>query len=392
MKKYLYQQNLNYEFCIIYNSPFIFSIYDFVKKHLYLYNLKYFDQHSVTLFDIKLLFKNLNIISKNFQYFHWMKIFLILNFLFNICGVSTINHIMSRVELYDKERLTLLINNVKNLHTKRDFFNEMKEYYLGPQVPFICGLYGVRRTGKTTAMLQLINEMNYNEMQQSLFVTIPKQNNEKDLLTCRELFILIKSYFFEKGYKNFFLDEITNTLNFYNSINLFADSLALCGAKIFITGTDSLVIKDSAGRGLLGRIKMINTTFMSYAEWIRLNPKSLIDDFAKNGSILGNAKQIQDILEEDEENSSQYILSAYAENLENSFKQKNFFNVPIEIKQLADTGRLQGAIQRIIENTNLLVIAKVLRKNLNLSVIGSLRQLVNNIQKNLENLDEQKKL
>ena len=177
------------------------------------------------------------------------------------------------------------------------------------------------------------------------------------------------------GKKYFYIDEATRLLDFQRGADVLADVLALCGAKIILSGTDSLCLDDAQKKALLGRADIISTSHITYQEWSAICENNHLDDFAKFGGILGDGKQIQALIGT-EHDCKAYIQSAYANNLLHSIKERRHTNIPQEILDLADENRLEGAIHRVVSNLNHRITAKILRKNTSLSFIGSLRDLI----------------
>ncbi|MBQ7617826.1 MAG: hypothetical protein IJS50_03030 [Desulfovibrio sp.] len=63
-------------------------------------------------------------------------------------------------------------------------------------------------------------------------------------------------------------------------------------------------------------------------------------------------------------------------NMEHFIIDRKSSNVPECVLELAEEHRFEGAVQRVVEDLNHRIIIKTLRKDLSLSAIGSLRDLI----------------
>ncbi len=124
-------------------------------------------------------------------------------------------------------------------------------------------LYGLRRTGKTTLIRQLLAGMTDAELAETAFIQIA----ETDTLAGvnRDL-----KYLEETGFRFVFFDEVTLMENFISGAALFSDVYAAGGMKIVLSGTDSLSFLFSEGEQLYDRCVMLHTTFISYREFERV--------------------------------------------------------------------------------------------------------------------------
>ena len=254
----------------------------------------------------------------------------------------------------------------------------MDTFLADEPAPEVALLYGVRRTGKTTGMLQAILNLPYEERKKAVFFQIRKPGKLTHRIlpgdTVEDLQNDIERLI-QEGKKYFLVDEATRLIDFQHGADIFSDVLAMLGGKIVLTGTDSLCLDDARRDVLQGRAFPISTSHIFFAEWSAISGLSSVDDFAKQGGILGKGRQIQQLFGSTE-GCEEYIQSAYAANLAHSIKERKFTNIPDEILDLADEGRLESAVQRVVENLNHRVTARILRKNLSLSSIGSLKDLI----------------
>ena len=276
------------------------------------------------------------------------------------------------------EELDFVLASVRNFPVRRHFSPGLDAFLAGGPSPEVAVLYGVRRTGKTTAILQSILHLPEEERKKAVFFQIRDPNAETGKLlkgdTVQDLENDIRRLLGE-GKKYFFVDEATRLIDFQHGADVFPDVLARCGGRIVLSGTDSLCLDDARKNKLQGRVFPLTTSHIFFHEWSAISDSDCLDDFARLGGILGTGKQVQELFGT-EDGCEDYVQSAYAENLQHSIQDRKHANIPQEILDLADEGRLESAIQRIVEDLNHRVTAKILRKNLSLSSIGSLRDLI----------------
>lgn len=135
---------------------------------------------------------------------------------------------------------------------KRDCYEQLTNFMKLPTRGKICALYGLRRTGKTVMMEQCIAELPEEEKQKSAYLLCL---NGCDMLEVRR----VMEPLYEKGTRNFFIDEITAVTDFQKYGNVLSDYFSAKGAKVIIAGTDSLGIMLAESDILYDRIQMIHT-------------------------------------------------------------------------------------------------------------------------------------
>ena len=140
----------------------------------------------------------------------------------------------------------------------------------------VCLVYGLRRTGKTTMVLQAI-------------ATLPKDKTayikvmaSDDMAKLNKDLKLLS----EQGIKYVFIDEVTLLEDFIESASLFSDVYAMFGMKIVLSGTDSLGFAIAAQEELYNRCVTIHTTFIPFKEYSRLLGIHDIDEYIRYGGTL----------------------------------------------------------------------------------------------------------
>ena len=82
----------------------------------------------------------------------------------------------------------------------------------------ICALYGLRRTGKTVMMYQYISELSDKDKEKTVYIFA---YGNVICLNCGRQW----EDLYDKGVRNFFLDEITEVTDFQKYGNTFSDYL-----------------------------------------------------------------------------------------------------------------------------------------------------------------------
>lgn len=257
----------------------------------------------------------------------------------------------------DKELLDF-VATVKNLK-KRICYKNLHEYIYGNSTDRVFILYGLRRTGKTTLIRQLIAEMSEEMLMQTAFMQI---NSFIDLA---KLNIDLKQLS-KMGYRYVFIDEVTLMNDFIDCAALFSDVYASSGMKIVLSGTDSLGFLFSEDNELYDRCFMTHTTFIPYAEFENVLGIKGIDEYIRYGGTmsLGGINYNQSGMTfATKESTEEYINSAIARNIQHSLKNYQNGEHFRNLVELYDANELTSAINRIVEDINHRFTIEVLTKD-----------------------------
>lgn len=257
----------------------------------------------------------------------------------------------------DKELLDF-VAPVKNLK-KRNCYKNLHEYIYGNSTDRVFILYGLRRTGKTTLIRQLIAEMSEEMLMQTAFMQI---NSSIDLA---KLNIDLKQLS-KMGYRYVFIDEVTLMNDFIDCAALFSDVYASSGMKIVLSGTDSLGFLFSEDNELYDRCFMTHTTFIPYAEFENVLGIKGIDEYIRYGGTmsLGGINYNQSGMTfATKESTEEYINSAIARNIQHSLKNYQNGEHFRNLVELYDANELTSAINRIVEDINHRFTIEVLTKD-----------------------------
>lgn len=154
-------------------------------------------------------------------------------------------------------------------------------YLNSPEVDKVCILYGLKRTGKTTLIRQVLLDMPKIQLDRCAYIKIMKSNTMAELAQdLKELF--------DKKVRYVFIEDITNVSDFVESASVLSDVFAATGMKIVLSSQEPLNFWKSVHGELYQRAEMIHTTFISYREYSLLMNNDDIDRYLEYGGVLGN--------------------------------------------------------------------------------------------------------
>lgn len=231
---------------------------------------------------------------------------------------------------------------------KRECFATLHDYVYGENNDRVLVLYGLRRTGKTTLVRQLIGEMDAAFRVKTAFVQV---NARHTLADVNHDLKLLES----QGFKCVFVDEVTQLGDFIEGAALFSDVFAVGGMKVILSGTDSLGFVFSEDEQLYDRCILLHTTFIPYREFERVLGIAGIDEFIRYGGTMsmGGAHYNKDKFTfATKKGADDYVDSAIARNIQHSLKCYQYGGHFRSLQQLYERGELTNAINRIVEDIN----------------------------------------
>lgn len=233
-------------------------------------------------------------------------------------------------------------------YKKRDCFNKLKEYIYDASNEKVLILYGLRRTGKTTLIRQLISDMSDEDLSKSVFMQIKSSDTLASVNTDLKKLE-------EQNYKYVFIDEVTLMRDFVEGAALFSDIFAASGMKIVLSGTDSLGFVFSEDEQLFDRAVMLHTTFISYREFENVLGIKGIDEYIRYGgtmSLGGTNYNGENSVFANTEKTNEYIDSAIAKNIQHSLKHYQNGSHFRSLYSLYKNRELTSAINRVVEDMN----------------------------------------
>lgn len=232
-------------------------------------------------------------------------------------------------------------------YRKRECIKELREYIFGSQQDKVFIIYGLRRTGKTTMIRQILTELSDAEFKKSAFIQVKPKDTLADVDADLRLLE-------EKGFKYVFIDEVTLMEDFIEAAAIFADIYASSGMKIVLSGTDSLGFAFSKEEQLYDRCIMLHTTFIPYREFEEVLGIKGIDEYIRYGGTmsLGGINYNADSTFSNSRTAEEYIDTAIAKNIQHSLKMYQYGGHFRQLLDLYERGELTNVINRVVENIN----------------------------------------
>ena len=169
-------------------------------------------------------------------------------------------------------------SSVRN-YKKRQCYDVLHNYVYGDIRDKVFILYGLRRTGKTTLIRQILFNMAADDLKRAAFIQVTAKDTLADLNKDMK-------YLESQGYRYVFIDEVTLLDDFIEGAALFSDIFAACGMKIVLSGTDSLGFIFTEDEQLYDRCIMLHTTFIPYREFEQVLGIKGIDEYIKYGGTM----------------------------------------------------------------------------------------------------------
>ena len=243
-------------------------------------------------------------------------------------------------------RLKSLVSITRN-YKKRECIQMLRDYIFKDIDDKVFILYGLRRTGKTTLIRQIILELPEFDFDKAAFIQVTSRDSLSDI--DEDLRLLEKN-----GYKYVFLDEVTLMEDFIEGSALFSDIYASSGMKIVLSGTDSLGFAFSKEEQLYDRCIMLHTTFIPYREFENVLGIYGIDEYIRYGGTmsLGGINYNASTPFSNIKDTEEYINTSIAKNIQHSLKMYQYgghFRQPLD---LYEKGELTNVINRVVEDMN----------------------------------------
>ena len=266
--------------------------------------------------------------------------------------------------------LRQMIKTVKGFK-KRDCFGRIEKFLHSTDRTRVCALYGLKRTGKTTLLLQTIAEMSEEEFGKCFYAKMNTENTMAQIT--RDL-----EKMFDNGYRYAFIDEVTLMKDFIGSAALFSDIYSMMGMKIVLSGTDSLGFWFAHDNELYDRVRMIHTTFIPFREYSRLLGIDSIDEYIRYGGLLSQGEldfENEDVIADDasfrdDESTRKYVDTAISRNIQHSLACCRYGHKFGPLRELYEADELTSAINRIVEDMNHRFLVSVLTRDFVSSDLG----------------------
>jgi hypothetical protein len=232
-------------------------------------------------------------------------------------------------------------------YKKRECIGILRDYVMGPHQDKVLIIYGLRRTGKTTMIRQILTELSEEEFSKAAFIQV----STGDTLSAvdADLKLLEKN-----GFRYVFVDEVTLMDDFIEGAALFSDIYASSGMKVILSGTDSLGFAFTREEQLYDRCIFLHTTFIPYREFEGVLGIRGIDEYIRYGGTmsLGGINYNADTPFSDSKHAEEYIDTAIAKNIQHSLKAYQYGGHFRLLLDLYEHGELTNVINRVVENIN----------------------------------------
>ena len=269
--------------------------------------------------------------------------------------------------------LQALANSVEK-YGKRDCFSTLQKFVNGSYDGKICILYGLRRTGKTTLLFQMLSELPIEKTAYIKVQTIDDMSQlTKDLKTL-----------FELGYRYVFIDEITLLSDFIDTAAVLSDVFSMMGMKIVVSGTDSLGFAMANRDELYDRSVTIHTSFIPFREYARLLNIRSVDSYIEYGGTLKMENMsfddpdaaFDEVAFRDDESTRKYIDTAISRNIQHTLKNDHYGEYFNQLRELYEKGELTNVINRIVQHMNHRFVLRVVEDEFKSHDFGSAKELL----------------
>ena len=269
--------------------------------------------------------------------------------------------------------LQALANSVAK-YGKRDCFSILQKFVTGSYDGKICILYGLRRTGKTTLLFQMLSEL---PIEKTAYIKVQTIDDMSRLT--KDLKVL-----FELGYRYVFIDEITLLSDFIDTAAVLSDVFSMMGMKIVVSGTDSLGFAMANRDELYDRSVTIHTSFISFREYARLLNIRSVDSYIEYGGTLKMENMsfddpdaaFDEVAFRDDESTRKYIDTAISRNIQHTLKNDHYGEYFNQLRELYEKGELTNVINRIVQHMNHRFVLRVVEDEFKSHDFGSAKDLL----------------
>ena len=269
--------------------------------------------------------------------------------------------------------LQALANSVAK-YGKRDCFSTLQKFVNGSYDGKICILYGLRRTGKTTLLFQMLSEL---PIEKTAYIKV-QTTDDMSRLT-KDLKAL-----FELGYRYVFIDEITLLSDFIDTAAVLSDVFSMMGMTIVVSGTDSLGFAMANRDELYDRSVTIHTSFIPFREYARLLNIRSVDSYIEYGGTLKMENMsfddpdaaFDEVAFRDDESTRKYIDTAISRNIQHTLKNDHYGEYFNQLRELYEKGELTNVINRIVQHMNHRFVLRVVEDEFKSHDFGSAKELL----------------
>lgn len=283
------------------------------------------------------------------------------------------NNLLFNTNVVIGKQLLNFYNKVSS-YEKRDCYKILQQYIKKPFEGKVCILYGLRRTGKTTMLFQLLGEL---PVEKTAYIRVKNSDNMSMLIKDIDLLN-------SRGYEYIIIDEITLLEDFINTSAVLSDIYCMMGLKIILSGTDSLGFAMADKDELYDRNIMVHTSYIPFKEYSRLLKINSIDKYIEYGGTLKKENmgfddpdfKFDEVSFKDDESTRKYIDTAISRNIQHTLKNDKYGEYFNQLRELYEKGELTNVINRIVESMNHRFVLSVVENEFKSHDLGSSKQLL----------------
>ena len=256
-------------------------------------------------------------------------------------------------------------------YLKRFCYPELEKYLRGANGTQgkVLALYGLRRTGKTTLMLQSVRELSFQNFARAAYI---KCDYGK---TIYDLFDDLK-YLTSNGFRFIFIDEVTLLEDFIQLSSTLSDIYGMM-ARIVLSGTDSLGFLLAARDELYDRCILLHTTYIPFSEFAGILGIRSIDRYIEYGGTMSfEGIDYNRVVEKGGNTFNEYVDSSIIHNIVHSMKMCPDNSYFLNLYDLYERGELENVINRIVEDSNHRFAIATIERVFKSRDYGSLKQLL----------------
>ncbi len=252
------------------------------------------------------------------------------------------------------DKLTLPVRDYR----RREIFSTLEKYIHSDISGRVFILFGLRRTGKTTLMKQLILSLTDEEREKTAFIQLTPSDTLSSLN--RDLKALESD-----GTGYVFIDEVTFLEEFIEGAAVLSDIYAASEMKIVLSGTDSLGFVLSSRDELYDRTVMFHTTFIPYREFENVLGVKGIDEYILYGGTMCISKSRYNSPSpfSGEREAGEYVDSSIARNIRHSLMHYRNGGHFTPLYRLYEKNELTSAVNRVVEDMNHRFTVEVLTRD-----------------------------
>ena len=263
------------------------------------------------------------------------------------------------VSVYSGDVLKEHMNNElyikRRIEGKRDIFKKLHGHLLDENSRRVLLLHGLRRTGKTVMILQMIEQLIAEGKATADEICLMTVNSET--VTMIDIYRILDEQQSRKV-KYTFIDEITKVNDVLTSSQFIHDEFGGYKEKILLTGTSSLAISMLRMKSLATRCEYIPMPPVGYNEHCRLVGNIGFLEYIRHGGIFtGDFVGF--------ENMKGYVYTSIVENISDTLLKNR---VPSRLG--ATKEEIETIVSKVIYNTLTNITKKIINKELNTKIVA----------------------